>query len=130
MIVVELFEAIIAYTALMVTLGGGIFAFLLYQFFPLKSKVERLHDDVYGNGREGLLDVAEDERESLSERVKEFEDVQMQTREDTRELLYYVKAQSTILNEELDRSIPVPDGDLNDSFMYRSGNRDRHRHNG
>lgn len=70
----ETFEILIAYTALMTTLVGGLLAFLFYQYFPLKSKIEILWHDVYDNGSAGWITQSEERVEELDDRLGSIED--------------------------------------------------------
>lgn len=67
----DLITILIAYTAVVLTVVGGILTFLLYHFLPVKSRTDTMWRDLYGNGGEGELEEAGDERENMREMLRE-----------------------------------------------------------
>lgn len=96
-------QVLVAYTALVTTIVGGILAFLFYQYFPLKSKVQQIYKDLYGSdGRPGLFSNVDDKHESLDERLDRIDEEHESLSDDIAEIRYYLKRIVEQLEENTD----------------------------
>lgn len=100
-------EALIAYTALITTVVAGILAFLLKEYFPVKSRVNRIYRDLYGDeSGQGLLDDVDEEHDSLNDRLSRIDNDHEDLSEDVKEVRYYVRRICEELEEETDADLP------------------------
>lgn len=66
-------ELLIAYTALVITVVGGVLAFLMYHFFPLMRDVDAMKDDLYnGENDDGHIGASEAGREDIRAEIKDL----------------------------------------------------------
>lgn len=100
-------EALIAYTALITTVVAGILAFLFRDYFPIKSQLNQIHRDLYGNGSgEGLLTDVNREHDSLNDRLARIDQDHEQLAGDVKEIRFYLQMLCEELDEETDADLP------------------------
>jgi len=97
---------LIAYTALVATVIGGIMTFLLVHFVPVKSRVQTLWREMYGaGGTTGHIEEAEEDVDSLRDKIDGIADDHREQQERLDEIEDYLEALSGRVSE-------APDGDF------------------
>lgn len=91
---------LLTYSSLVLTVIGGILSFILYHFVPMKAKVERIWNDLYG--KNGHIDEFEEDTESLRKMLERTH----QQHEDLRSKLDRVILFLDHLSEYLDDHAP------------------------
>lgn len=93
-------QILIAYTAIVLTVVGGILTFLLYHFMPLKNKVEIIWTELHGSNGSGHIDESQEARESIREIIETTQNNQQQLKYEIHDIRQYLVRLSRTLNRE------------------------------
>jgi len=103
-------ELLIAYTAVIITIVGGVLVFLLYHFFPLKRDVEAMKDDLYNGGEAGHIRESQEAREEIRGDIQQMRGEVRESHEQVRmrldDLVLYVDDLGTWMAESEDLDDP------------------------
>lgn len=128
-----IFEILITYTALVLTIIGGILAYLFYHFLPMKLQVSSMHTELYGReGHEGGGVLAEwrrsryeqlKERETIREMVTDTRQRQIELSKEVGGIRQYVRTLTGVLRKEVGGDMSdledLSERDLTDEQEFR-----------
>lgn len=117
----ETINILIAYTAVVVTIVGGIMGFMLYHFIPLKMKVSTMWHDLYGE--RGHIEESEDERESMRAMLEKARDEHEDQSERLDDVVDFLCDLSEHIEEETPDDADSPPHIERDDYM--GGERER-----
>lgn len=67
----DLATILAAYSAIVLTIIGGILTFILVHFVPMKSRVSTMWHDLYNGEGQGHIEESEDSRESMRDMLED-----------------------------------------------------------
>lgn len=71
---VDLATILAAYSAIVLTIIGGILSFMMYHFVPMKMKVTTMWHDLYNGEGKGHIEESEDGRESMRSMLEDAQE--------------------------------------------------------
>ena len=102
----ELTTILAAYTSIVLTIIGGIMAFMLYHFIPLKMRVSTMWHDLYDDDGRGHIQESDEERESIRDMLRNAQNQHEKIDRRTRRVIKYLGDLSTYLDDDGDRDAP------------------------
>jgi hypothetical protein len=118
----DLTTILLAYTSVVLTIVGGILAFMLYHFLPVKSKVDTMWRELYGGDTgDGHIDESSDEQDSLRQMLEEARDRQEMTQARMDRVVRFLNDLSTWLDQN-------GDSDRNPPHVYEDNYLDEREH--
>ena len=107
-------EVLIAYTAVVLTVIGGLVSFILVHFIPVKARVDQLWNDMYGhNSQDGFVAEREDDAESLREKTEKLSDDHERSYRRINDICRYLhRLSESIAEAEGVEDVPEPDEEI------------------
>lgn len=110
----ELSIILLAYSSLAATVIGGILAFILYHFVPMKSRVEVMYGELYGRGdSDGAVTKMAETHQTIRDMLEESKRQQRRQRKAIEDIIDYLHDLVNAMDDDEDlpdpRNLPDPD---------------------